>query len=371
MGVHIAEAASRADLKRFIKFPWKLYADDPHYVRRLYAERKEFFGPGNPIFEFTRVRFLLARDDDGRMLGRMTAHINERHNEFHDERTGFFGFFECVDDNDVAAALMEEAERWLASEGMDRVRGPLNFSTNQELGFLIEGFDTPPAVMMPHTKPRYPEMMESLGYRKAKDLVAYRYEYEGEIPAYIERFSRTASRRTSATIRTIDRRNFEEDVARAFRVYNNAWARNWGFVPMTEAQFRFTARNLKPIVDTELALLAEIDGEPIGFFLALPDVNVVFKKMKGRLFPFGIFHFLFGRRRIDRVRVITLGIVEEHRRAGIDVMLSHRAFQNGARRGYRWGEFSWILEDNQLLRRALDRMGAQPYKTYRVYEKSL
>jgi len=153
MGVHIAEATSHADLREFIKFPWKLYADDPHYVRRLYAERKEFFSPQNPIFGFTRVRYLLARDDDGNLRGRMTAHVNRRHNEFHDERAGFFGFFECVDDPEVAAALTREAEAWLACEGMETIRGPLNFSTNEELGFLVDGFHTPPAIMMPHTRP--------------------------------------------------------------------------------------------------------------------------------------------------------------------------------------------------------------------------
>ncbi len=371
MGVRVSQAASPADMKQFIKLPWRLYADDPHYVRRLYAERRDFFGPQNPVFRFTRVRYLLARDEAGRLCGRVTAHINDRHNEFHDERTGFFGFFECVKDLQVAAALMDEVEAWLTAEGMDSVRGPFNFSTNHELGFLCEGFDTPPTVMMPHTRPCYLGMMEALGYRKAKDLVAYQYDHDGKVPAYIERFCRMAADRNPVVIRTVERRRFEEDVARAFSVYNRAWSQNWGFVPMTEAQFRFTARHLRPIVDTEMALLAEIGDEPVGFFLGLPDLNVVFKKMKGRLWPFGIFRFLIGRRRIPRVRVLTMGVVREYRRSGIDVMMSHRAFQNGTRRGYRWGEFSWILEDNHLLRRALERMGAEPYKTYRVYEKSL
>lgn len=371
MAVDIHQVSSRRELMEFIKFPYALYRDDPCYVPRLLMERKEFFSDENPIFEFTRVRYLLARDGDGQVVGRVTAHINERHNEFSGEQTGFFGFFESVRDPAVAAALMGEVESWLREQGMDTVRGPFNFSTNQECGFLADSFGKPPAFMMPYTRPCYLEFMEGLGYGLARRLLAYYYEYDGTIPAHLVRFSRRARDRCPATVRPVDMRHFEQDVRKAFSVYNRAWSRNWGFVPMTEAQFEHTAHNLRTIVDPALALIAEVEDEPVGFLLALPDLNKVLKKMNGRLFPFGIFRFLFGRRRIKGVRVLIMGVVEEFRRLGVDVMLVHRAFQNGDRRGYRHAELSWVLEENQMLRRALERLGASVDKTYHIYEKSL
>ncbi|MGD2175630.1 MAG: hypothetical protein PVJ27_09520, partial [Candidatus Brocadiaceae bacterium] len=226
MRVEVGEATSRRELLEFIKFPYSLYADDPHYVPRLLRERKEFFADANPIFDFTRVRYLLARDSSGGVLGRVSAHVNQRHNDFWGERTGFFGFFECVEDARVAEALMDRAEQWLASQDMVTVRGPLNFSTNQECGFLAEGFDSPPVFMMPYTKPYYLEMMEGMGYAKAKDLLAYDYHYPGEIPRHLERFCRRVQERTPALVRTVDMADFSEEIRRAFSVYNRAWSEN-------------------------------------------------------------------------------------------------------------------------------------------------
>lgn len=371
MGVEVTPVSGRREMRQFIRFPYALYRDDPHYVPPLMAERKEFFSDQNPVFEFLRVRYFLARDEQGEIVGRTTAHVNERHNEFWDEQTGFFGFFGSVERPEVAAALMEKAESWLAEQGMETARGPLNFSTNQECGFLVEGHDSPPFVMMPYTKSYYPQMFEDLGYRKARDLLAYSYEYDGDIPDHLVRFGQRAAERSQVSVRSIDMDRFDEELAAAFEVYNRAWSENWGFVPMTKAQFRFTARNLKPIIDPELALLAELDGEPVGLFLALPDINRILKKMNGRLWPFGWLRFLLGRRRLHHVRVIILGVVDEYRRRGVDSLLSYRAFQKGDRKGYNRAEFSWILEENELMRRALDRLGATPYKTYRIYEKRL
>ncbi len=371
MSVEVQEVSSHRELMEFIKFPYTLYRDNPCHVPRLLMERKQFFSDENPIFRFTRVRYLLARDGAGRAVGRVTGHVNERHNEFSGERTGFFGFFESIGDAAVAAALMGEVERWLRDQGMRTVRGPFNFSTNQECGFLADRFDKPPAFMMPYTQPCYLEFMEELGYGVVRRLLAYRYEYEGHIPPHLVRFSERARDRCPATVRALDMRHFEDDVRRAFTVYNRAWSQNWGFVPMTEAQFEHTAHNLRAVVDPQLALIAEAKDQPVGFFLALPDLNEVLEKMNGRLFPFGILRFLFGRRRVKGVRVLIMGVVEEFRRLGVDAVLVHRAFQNGARRGYQWAEMSWILEENEMLRHALDRLGASLDKTYHLYEKSL
>jgi len=371
MGIKVAEAVSARQVRQFIEYPLKLYAGDPLFVPHMMTERKQFFSARNPIFDFTEVRYLLALDEQGDVLGRMTAHVNRRHNEFAGERAGFFGFFECVERVDVARALFGSAEEWLRAQGMSVVRGPFNFSTNQECGFLARGFDRPPAIMMPYTKPYYLDFMAELGYSRARDLVAYEYQYRGEIPGYIERFSRKVRDRSDVVVRPIDMRNFHQDVRKAFQVYNSAWRKNWGFVPMTEDQFAFTADGLKQIVDPALALIAEIDGEPVGFSLALPDYNPLFKKVGGRLLPFGLLTILLGRKKISHVRVLTMGVVREHRKRGIDILLAYHTFRNGLPRGYRSAELSWILEENVLLRRALERMGAMHTKTYRIFEKRL
>lgn len=371
MGIAVTEVTSCAEMRRFIRYPMALYARDPRFVPHLLTERKAFFSPSNPLFEFTDACYLLARDEAGRLVGRATAHVNRRHNEFWEDRTGFFGFFECTDDPTVARALLSAAEGWLRARGLETARGPLNFSTNEECGFLVDGFDGMPAFMMPYTKPYYPSLMAACGYAKAMDLIAYEYSRQGDIPERVSRHAGRATERTGAAIRPVDRHNFESDVRAAFGVYNEAWARNWGFVPMTEAQFAHMARELKPIVEPSLALIAEVDGRPIGFSLALPDYNPLLKKMNGRLLPFGIFRLLLGRRHIHRVRVLTMGVVPEHRRSGIEMALIYHTFKNGYERGFDEGEFSWILEDNVLMRRALERFGAVPTKTYRIYEKAL
>lgn len=371
MGIEIREVTSPRELRQFIRYPLALYADDPCFVPHLLSERREFFSRKNPVFAFTEVRYFLALDEAGRIAGRISAHVNSRHNEFAGEQTGFFGFFESVERPEVARALFGAAEGWLRQEGMSTVRGPFNFSTNHECGFLAWGFDRLPAIMMTYTKPYYLDFMSELGYAKAKDLLAYDYQYAGQIPRYLVRFVERVQNRLSVVVRSMRMSNFEEDVRKAFSVYNRAWERNWGFVPMTQDQFEFAARNLKAITDPAVALLAEIDGEPVGFSLALPDYNPLFKKMKGRLFPFGALQFLLGRRKIGCVRVVTLGVVDLHRRRGIDSLLVYHTFKNGVPRGYRRAELSWILEDNVLMRRALERLGAVHSKTYRIFEKPL
>jgi len=368
----IQPVVSPKDMRRFIRFPLVLYRDDPLYVPHLLAERRTFFNPRkNPLFEFTDVRYFLALDGRGRVLGRVSAHVNRRHNEFWNERTGFFGFFECVQDMEPAAGLMQAAEAWLLAQGMDRARGPFNFSTNEECGFLAEGFDRPPAIMMPYTPPYYLDMMERLGYGRLKDLLALEYSYPGQIPERLARMSRRVQEHARVTVRCMDMRRFEEEVRKAFHVYNSAWQRNWGFVPMTEAEFRYMARCLKPVIDPAVALMVEKDGRIVAFSLALPDWNVLLRKMHGRLLPFGWIHALAGRRRISNVRVLTLGVIQEYRRSGIDALLYYKTFENGLPHGYRSCEMGWMLEDNEMIIRPMERMGAAVTKRYRIFEKAL
>jgi len=369
--VFVTPAASSRDLDAFIRFPLRLYSGDPFFVPHLLYERKKFFKPSNPIFQFTEVTYFLARSENGEVVGRATAHINHRHNEHAGEKTGFFGFFECVDDPAIASALMKAGEDRLRARGMEVIRGPFNFSTNEECGFLVQGFDRSPAMMMPYTKAYYPYFMTHLGYSKARDLLAYEYTYHGSIPDYLVRLSRRIRERKQIVIRSIDMRRFEEDVATIFRIYNAAWSQNWGFVPVTDDEFRYTARDLKPIVDPSVVLIAEKEGKPVAFSVSLPDYNVLLKKMHGRLLPFGFLHWLFGRKTIGRVRTLLLGVVAEYRLNGIEVLLIYDTFEKGLSRGYRTGEMSWVLEDNVMMCRPLERMGAQIGKVYRIYEKAL
>ena len=371
MYLTVKPVSSHRELKEFIRFPLDLYRGDPCFVPHLIWERQKFFSSANPLFDYTEVTYFLARDGQGKMIGRITAHVNHRHNEFANEQAGFFGFFECIEEPSVAEALMAAAEDCLRQKGMSVCRGPFNFSTNEECGFLVEGFGRPPVFMMTYTKPYYLDFMSLAGYSPARDLYAYEYNYQGSIPEYLVRLSRRVQKRNQITVRPLNMRRFEEDVASAFRIYNAAWEQNWGFVPVTEAEFRFAAKELKPIVDPSVALIAEKDGEPVAFSISLPDYNILLKKMAGKLFPFGFLYFLFGRRSIHRLRVMLLGVLREYRRSGIDVLLYHDTFKNGTDRGYYSCEMSWILEDNLLMRRAMERMGASISKVYRIFEKAL
>ncbi len=371
MQVSVKAVGPRESLNEFILFPLRHYRHDSFFVPHLLYERKKFFSPSNPLFEYTDTAYFLARNDQGRVVGRVTAHINRRHNDYTEEQTGFFGFFECIDDPTVASALMTAAENKLRDSGMKVIRGPFNFSTNEECGFLVQGFDRSPALMMPYTKPYYADFMARLGYRRAKDLLAYEYAHGGKIPDFLARFSRRIRQRRQIAVRPINMQRFEEDVATIFEIYNAAWSKNWGFIPVTENELRYAAGELKPIVDPSMVLIAEKEGRPVAFSVSLPDYNVVLKKMHGRLLPFGFLHYLFGRKAIRSVRTLLLGVVHEYRQSGIEVLLIHDTFRNAVSRGYRAGEMSWILEDNVLMRRPLDRIGAQITKVYRIYEKDL
>ena len=371
MQVTVSPATSADDLKAFIRYPLELYRGDPCFVSHLLHERSKFFSPSNPLFKYTDVTYYLARERSGQVVGRITAHVNKRHNQLTGENTGFFGFFECIQDPEVAGALVSAAEIRLQQMGMTTIRGPFNFSTNEECGFLTHGFDRPPVFMMPYNPAYYLDMMDALGYRPVKTLLAYEYTYPGQIPEHLVKFSERLQKRTGVVVRPMRRKNFEAEVGAAFDIYNMAWEKNWGFIPVTEDEFRYVAADFKAIIDPALALIAEKDGRPVAFSLALPDYNVLFKKMNGRLFPFGFLYFIFGRRLIRHIRVLLLGVLKEYRRSGVDILLYYHTFKNGLAKGYRSSEMSWILEDNTLMRRALERMGASVGKRYRIYEKSL
>ena len=371
--VSVDQVRTRADFRAFLHLPWRIYADDPAWVPPLLLDLKTVLRRDkHPYHKHADTEYFLARQGH-EVVGRIAASVNRLHNEFHEERTGFFGFFESIDDPTVARALLAAAEEWLIARGMQQVRGPMNFSTNEESvspGVLIDGFDTPPVVMMSHNRPYYRELLEGAGYTKSKDLLSYWLDADQTPPA-LSRVMTALARREGISVRSVDLRRFEAEVATVQEIYNSAWERNWGFVPMTEAEFVHMAKQLRPVIDPDYALIAEVDGAPVAFAVGLPDYNQVLKRMNGRLLPLGIFKLLWYRRRIDALRVLTLGVKPGFRHLGLGAMLYLRIIENAQRAGKPRGECSWILEDNTEMRKAMERMGGRVYKTYRVMEKAL
>lgn len=304
-------------------------------------------------------------------MGRISAIVNHAHNEFWKDKVGFFGFFECVNDPSVAAALLEAAEKFLKKRGLDTMRGPMNFSTNEECGLLVDGFDTPPAVMMTHNPPYYATLLENAGLVKVKDLLAYQM-FDGQLSDRVRSIGRKLEERLDFRFRFFNPKDFVGEVERFKVVYNSAWEENWGFVPMTDAEIDVMAEGLKMVLDPRLIQFAETkDGEIVGFILALPDLNVIFKKLNGSLFPLGIIRLLLGKHKVGRARVLAMGVLPQYRKKGIDTVFYLRAYEAGTSVGYHWGEFSWILADNELMTSAAESMGSKAYKTWRIYDKPI
>jgi GNAT superfamily N-acetyltransferase len=361
---------SGRQLHRFVTFPFALNRHDPHWIPPLISDVKTLLTPGkNPFFEHGQIRSFLAVRD-GRAVGRVSAIRNRRHEEFHQEATGFFGFFECERDPEAAAGLLDAVREHLRGEGLSQFLGPVNPSTNEECGVLVDGFETPPMVMMTHNPPYYDELLQGCGLRKARDLLAYfMEEKERRIPERVARGAALIRKRLgNVTVRPLDKKRFLREVEAFRRVYNSAWEKNWGFVPMTDAELDHMARQLKPVVDPVLVRIAEVDGEPVAFALGLPDMNQALKHARGKLFPLGLLKILWYARKIRRVRILALGVLEEYRGTGLDVLLYHDLFAEGMAKGYTQGEFSWILEDNLPMVRPLEQFGARLYKTYRLYQ---
>jgi len=371
MKIDIKKVESKKELKQFIKLPWKIYKNDKYWVPPLISQMKEKLNPKkHPYYDFAIVQPFLAYNNKQEPIGRIVAHLNPRHNEIHNENIGFFGFFETIPNEDVAKALLDKASAWVKEKGKDAIRGPMNFSTNEECGLLVKGFYESPMVMMTYNPQYYQKYLENYGFSKAKDLYAFWANYR-KIPERFAKFMEKISRRADFTVRKLNKNKFMEEVSTIFNVYNEAWRNNWGYVPMTKNEFKHTAKELKAIVDFDYIYLAEHDGKPIGFSLTLPDVYQALKKINGKLLPFGWLKLLLASRNIDQVRVITLGIIPEYKNRGIDVAFYHKTIQNALRKGQAQGEMSWILEDNSRMVNAAKKMGGEVYKVYRVYDKKL
>jgi hypothetical protein len=375
--VSIRPVRTRRELKRFVKVPFSLHHDQPQWVAPLIFERMEFLDRGkNPWFEHGEAEYFLA-ERDGEAVGRITAHLDRRWDEYQGGSDAMFGFFETSNDPEVAAALLGAATEWALGEGRGRLLGPMDFTTNDEIGILIEGYERRPMILEPWHPPHYRELIEAEGFGKAMDVQMWELQFgdlkEGErFDPSIHTAAEKGLRDEGIVIRNMRKREMADEVRRFMNVYNEAWGDNWGFVPITDAEVEFQAKNLKQVIAENWAFMAEKDGEVIGAALTLPDINQVMAKLDGRLLPFGWLRFLLGRRKIDQLRVFALGVKHEYRHSGVAAGLYLKHLEEAAvPGGIVGGEMGWILETNGPMNRAMEGMGGKVIKKYRLYEKSL
>jgi GNAT superfamily N-acetyltransferase len=374
--IQVSEVQSRADRNAFIRFPWRIYENDPAWVPPLIMERKAFLDrERHPFYEHGDATLFLAKRN-GEIVGRIVASDDPRYNAEHQSNTGCFGLFDCVNDDAVAAALFEAAATWLERRGRDTIMGPIDYSTNYSCALLIDGFEHPPTLLTAHNPPYYAKLIEACGFKKEKDWYAWWFGNPQIAVRRLQRISGRFNRDGEITIRPGNLKDIREESRRLRQVYNQAWQKNWGFVPFTEAEFEFMRKEMQPLLISEFIWMAEVAGEPVGFVLCLPDINVALRKINGRLtqfgLPIGLIKLLYEKSRLKTVRLIALGVIEKYRRAGIAELLVLRVIEEVMlKRGFAGGELSMTLEDNLTINRFIETIGGQRYKTYRIYSRPL
>lgn len=370
--VKIRTVETKADFNKFVKFPWKIYSNNPNWVPPLlYDVKKVLNKKKNPFFNHAEMELFLA-EKEGSLVGRIAAIKNDLHNQEHNDKVGFFGFFESINDQEVASALFDAAGDWLKSKGLTDMRGPANPSVNDIYGMLIEGFDDPPRLLMPYNPEYYTTLLDNYGFKKAKDLYAWKISKEKmETNDKIKRVADIALQRSNAIVRKLNMKDFDNELEKVKYVYNKAWEPNWGFVPLTDEEIDALAADLKPLVDPNLVLFCEIEGKTVGFALVMPDYNFVFKEMNGRLLPFNFIKLFTKAKKIPWARIIILGIIPEYQRRGLDAAMYYEVMVRAAKRNIYRGEASWVLEDNEMMNKGAQTMRGDLYKKYRVYQKEL
>ena len=373
--MEIVPVKTGRDLIKFIKFPFKLYKNDPYWVAPLLIEQKKFLNPQkNPYFEHSEVQLFLAYKDN-KLAGRISAQTNVQHNETHNDKIGFFGFFESINDQEVTDHLIDTAVEWLKTKGCDTIRGPMSFSVNDECALLIGPFDSSPMVMMPYNPHYYKTLLENTGLKKVMDIYAY-YIPVKKPPERLVKLAEKIEKRGKFTVRSLKTKNkkkLKNDIAMIFNIYEKAWKNNWGYVPMSAKEFDLLVDSIMPIIRPEFVFIAEADGKAVGFSVTLPDYNYILKKIKGRLFPFGWLKYIIYKNKIPGLRVPIMGVLEKYKNRGIDVVFYYRSFKTAFehKNPYRDAEFSWVLETNKIMNRISKSLTAEIYKTYRIFDKKI
>jgi GNAT superfamily N-acetyltransferase len=368
--IAIQPVETRSQQQRFIRLPWRIYADDPCWMPPVIMSQQELLGfRKHPFYERSKSRSFLATRG-GRDVGRITAIVNAGHIDRYKEQRGFFGFFECDEDTAASRALFQAAGDWLHSQGMTCIRGPANPTLNYECGLLIEGFDTPPFFMMTHNRPWYAQLVEDAGFGKIEDMFAFWGETSmlGGLDPKLVTMVEGVKERFGVTIRPLDRRRFADEVRTFLHIYNESLGGTWGFVPLTSGEIDHMAASLKYLIEPELTLMAEVEGKPVGAVFCLLDYNPRIKAIDGRLFPFGFLRLLWNKKAIKRLRAISTNVIPEYQAWGIGLVLMNGLYERFMKWGLREVEFSWVLESNYLSRRTLERGGALVTKKYRMYQ---
>lgn len=365
-------------LGRFIRVPWMInreHAPNTKWVPPLLMEQKEYLNPKkNPLFDRIDARFWLATDDEGRDIGRIAAIVDREGQNYRGDATGNFGMFECINDPEVAKALFDRAQSWLADQGCDEMQGPMNLVMHHNFGTLIDNFDRRPSFNMPYNPPYYASILEANGFSKAKDVYQWGLAASSKVPERVARIAERIKKRENVTIRNFDFDNWDRDVALCLSLYNDAWRDNWGFVPISLREFSHMAKDMKMVLEPSLGIFLEIDGKPVAVAVTIKDLNPIYQEINGKLLPTGLLRLLWKlkvRPAIDGARLMLLGIHEDYRRRGLDSVLYVETIRAAAALNYENGQIGWTLEDNDLVNRAIENMGSKKIGTYRVFSRPI
>lgn len=372
----VVEVCTKTHWNNFLNFPWVIYANDPNWVPPLLMEQRRLLNrKKNPGFKHTIFKAWVIYCEN-KLSGRIIAYVDFSFNELNNEKTGFLGFFESINDQNIADELFNVGTKWLQANGMNKVYGPMNFSIANECGVQITGFGIPPMIQMSYTPVYYKSLFEYGGFIKAHDLYAYiitkdNVYKEENLMSRLQKISEKIIKKSGIVLRTINMKNYKNEMLHINNLYNSFMKNNWGFVPSSIEEMKFNGQSMKLIVDPELIFFAEVNGKVVGCSLAIPDFNQVLIHLNGKLFPFGIFKMIYYKKKVNKIRIMLLGINEEYRSKGLDILFYYSTIKKGPERGYNSAELSWISEDNKVLLSIVEKIGAVRYKIYRMYQKSL
>ncbi|MCX7737219.1 MAG: hypothetical protein N2319_10960 [Candidatus Kapabacteria bacterium] len=376
MNFKIVKVDSEKKKDIFIKSQWNFYKNDKNWVPPIIFDRKKLLNiKKNPFYQHSEIQLFYAENNNGDVVGRIAAITNDNHNKTHNDNTGFFGFFECINNQNVADELFSYAESWLKEKGKNKVIGPENPSMNDEVGLLINAFDSPPVILSTYNPEYYINLIENSGYKKAKDLYAFKLTPSSYKTDKVQRLQAIIRERYNLTIRELDMKNkaqFMKDISTFKEIYNKAWVPNWGFVKWTDEEFNFIADDLKMIANPSLVIIAEVNSTPVGFGIAVPNINeYLIKNKKGSLLG-ALFLSMLYKNKIQSMRILALGLIPEYQKSGIDGVIYYELGERGVKAGFKWAEASWVLEDNEPMIKGLTiSMNAERYKVYRLYEKDI